>query len=80
MGKPPPMPLAIAMMSGVTPAHSCAKNLPVRPTPDLDLVEDEQHAALVAQLAQRTQEFRRSHMDAAFALNRLDEQRRGLPA
>ena len=27
------MPLAIAMMSGVTPAHSWAKSLPVRPTP-----------------------------------------------
>ena len=32
-GKPPPMPLATAMMSGATPAHSWAKSLPVRPMP-----------------------------------------------
>ncbi len=33
IGKPPPMPLAIAMMSGAIPLHSWAKSLPVRPTP-----------------------------------------------
>ena len=32
-GKPPPSPLAIAMISGVIPAHSCANNFPVRPKP-----------------------------------------------
>ena len=32
-GKPPPMPLAVATMSGLTPAHSCANSLPVRPMP-----------------------------------------------
>ena len=32
-GKPPPMPLATIMMSGVTPAHSWAKSRPVRPMP-----------------------------------------------
>ena len=33
-GKPPPMPFADDMTSGVMPAHSCANSLPVRPMPD----------------------------------------------
>jgi hypothetical protein len=33
MGKPPPRALAMAMMSGVMPAHSWAHSLPVRPMP-----------------------------------------------
>ena len=32
-GNPPPNALAIAMMSGVTPDHSCANSFPVRPMP-----------------------------------------------
>ena len=47
-GKPPPMPLAVATMSGVTPAHSWANSLPVRPMPRLHLVEEQQQAELVA--------------------------------
>ena len=33
MGKPPAMPLAMLITSGVMPAHSCANSLPVRPMP-----------------------------------------------
>ena len=66
------------MMSGVTPDHSCANSLPVRPDAALHFVEHEQQAVLVAQRAQRTQELRRDRPDAAFALNRLDQNARRL--
>ena len=41
----------------------------------LDLVEDQQHAALVAQLAQPGEVIRRRDVDAALALDRLDQDR-----
>ncbi len=44
----------------------------------LHFVEHQHQAVLVAQLAQRTQEFPRHDAHAAFALDRLDHDRRGL--
>ena len=44
----------------------------------LHLVEDQQQAVPVADRAQALEESRRHHMDAAFALDRLDHDRRGL--
>ncbi len=44
----------------------------------LDLVEDEKHAVLVADAAQAAQEFVRHGTDAAFALDRFNQDRRGL--
>ena len=50
-GKPPPMPLAIAMMSGVMPAYSWANKRAGAADAGLHFVEDEQQSVLVAQLA-----------------------------
>ena len=44
----------------------------------LDFVQQKQHALFVTQLAQTTQEFRGSRMNAAFALYRLDHNRNGV--
>ena len=46
----------------------------------LHLVEDQQHAVLVAQRAQRFEECIGRNADAAFALDRLDQDRGGLRA
>src|SRR5919199_148862 len=52
--------------------------VPRAPSPGLDLVEDEEGTKLIAQLAQPPQETLRRHVDAALALDRLDQDRRGL--
>ncbi len=44
------MPFAIAMMSGLMPAHSWANSLPVRPTPVLHFIDDQKQAVLSGQL------------------------------
>ena len=49
-GKPPPMPLAIAMMSGVTPGPLVGEELAGAADAGLHLVEDQQQAVLVAEL------------------------------
>ena len=49
IGKPPPMPLAIAMMSGVTPDQLIGEELAGAADAGLDLVEDQQQAVLVAE-------------------------------
>jgi hypothetical protein len=74
-GKPPPMPLATIMMSGVTPAHSCANSRPVRPMPHCTSsrissvpVHRTGRAALQAGVGQRA--------DAALALHRVRPSRR----
>ena len=64
------------MMSGSMPACSYAHSRPVRPTPGLDLVEDEERARLVAQLAQPGQIVVVGDVHAALA---LDAPRRGSP-
>ena len=46
--------------------------------PALHLVENEQQAVLVACLAQALQEFLRRRSDAALALDRLDQEARGV--
>ena len=46
------------------------------PEAGLDLIEDQQHAALVADRAKLAQIALRRHDDAGLALNRLDEDRR----
>ena len=46
----------------------------------VNLVEDQQRAVLVAELAEQRQKFRRRNVDAAAGLNRLDENRADLLA
>ena len=69
------MPLAIAMMSGVMPAHSWANSSARAAHAGLHLVEDEQKTVAVAQLAQRPHVLGRRDVDAALALHRLDHDR-----
>ena len=78
-GSPEAMPLAITMMSGITPQCSIAQNRPVRPKPGLDLVRDEQDAVLGGELPQARQEPGGRHDVAALADDRLDDER-GDPA
>ena len=78
MGRPPPRGLARVRMSGVTPACSNANILPGAPEAALDLVEDEERAALAAERREALQELRRRGPHAALALDRLDHHGGGL--
>ena len=77
-GKPPPMPLASAMMSGVDARPFIGEELAGAADAGLHLVEDEQQAVLVAERAELAQELAGDEADAALALDRLDHDRRGL--
>ena len=72
-GKPPPSALATAMMSGVDAGALIGEQVAGAADAGLHLVEDQQQAVLVAQLAQAAQEARRRHAHAALALDRLDQ-------
>ena len=63
-------------MSGSTPSCSQANIFPVRPTPRLHLVRHQQDAVAVAELAEGRQIAGGRNDVAAFALDRLDEDRR----
>src|SRR6185437_1210039 len=52
-----------------------AEECPGSPDAGLNLVEDEQGAELVGERAGRLQELRRGRVDAAFALNRFEDDR-----
>ncbi len=75
-GRPLARPLPTQRMSGSTPSCSQAHIVPVRPTPDCTSSSDEEDAVAVAELAQGGQPAGRRHDVAAFALDRLDEDRR----
>ena len=66
-------PLAIVMRSGVTPKLCAAKVCPVRPKPRDHLVEHQQDAVRVADLAQALEVALRRHEAAGGAGDRLDE-------
>jgi hypothetical protein len=76
-GSPPPSGLASVTMSGTTPACWKAKRCPGAPEAALDLVEDEDGAGRVASVAGRAEELGRERDDSPFALDRLEEDRRG---
>src|SRR5215208_605002 len=66
-GTPEPRPLASGITSGLIPAHWWANHLPVR------LIDHQEPVALVAQLAHLLQVVDPHRVDAAFALDRLEE-------
>ena len=80
MGKPFPSALATAMMSGVTPCPLVSEEPAGAAHAALHLVEDQHQARFVGERTQALQELVRRRMDAALALDRLDQQRRGLVA
>ena len=65
----------MVMRSGSTPECSIANILPGAPEAGLDLVDDQQDAVLVADLAQSAQELEGRDVEAALALDRLDDDR-----
>ena len=75
IGKPPPMPLAIAMMSGVMPDHSWAKSLPVRPMPLWTSSKISSRPCSSQSSRRPRRNCGRHGADAALALDRLDQDR-----
>ena len=70
---PPLMPFASVMMSGTTSQRSHANQRPARSKPGEDLVEDEQDAVAVADLADRREIAGRRHEDAVGAGHGLED-------
>ena len=64
-----------AIRSGFTPKCSEHQVRPVVPRPRLHFVEDQEHLVLVADLAQLLQQLAAEMIVAAFALDRLDDDR-----
>ena len=75
IGKPPPMPLATVIASGVMPGVLEAEPLPGAPGAGLDLVDDQQRAVALGERAGRREVALGQVDDAGLALDRLDEQR-----
>ena len=73
MGSPFASAFASVTSCGLTPSCSQAKNVPVRPTPGLHLVEREQRAELVGERRRGRDEGRLERDDAALAEHRLEE-------
>ena len=71
-GNPPPSPLAIVAMSGLTPACSQASSVPVRPMPAWISSRTSSRPCSSHRLAGRAGTARRQP-DAALALDRLDQ-------
>ena len=75
-GMPEAMPLATQIMSGSIPAWSQAHHFPVRPMPHCTSSQTRRMPCLRQMRCKFVQKFRRRGNVAAFALNRLDENRR----
>ena len=75
-GSPDAMPFAMLTTSALQTEVIAGEHLAGAAHPRLHLVHHQQHAVLRGQLAQALQERRRRHDVAAFALNRLDDDRR----
>ena len=75
-GSPIAIDFATVIRSGSTPECSTAKKRPGAGEPGLHLVDDEEDAVAVADLAQALQELGRRRDEAAFALDGLDDDRR----
>ena len=73
IGRPFASPLASATASGLTPSCSWAKKVPVRPTPHCTSSKQEDRAVCRRELGGRLEEPRGRGVDAALALDRLDE-------
>ena len=78
IGKPPPMPLADAMMSGVDAVMLVGVERAGARDAALHLVEHQHQVMLVAGRAQARQELLRRRADAALALDRLDQEAGGI--
>ena len=78
IGKPPPRPLAIAITSGVTPTHSCANSRPVRPMPHCTSSKNSSSPCASASSRRPRRKPSDGGVNAALALDRLDQDRRGL--
>ena len=79
-GKPPPSALARRHNVGRDAGVLIAEQVAGAADAGLDLVEDQQQAVLVAQLAQALEESVRQHAHAALAHHRLDHDGAGLRA
>ena len=80
IGKPPPSAFASDMTSGVTPRRLIGEQIAGAAHAGLHLVEHQQQAVVVAELAQRPEEGMRRGAHAAFALHRLDQDAGGVRA
>ena len=76
IGKPPPMPLATVIASGVMPACWKANHAPVRPAPVWISSTISSAPCALGELARRLQVALGQLDDARLALDGLDEQRR----